>query len=175
MVALCWKMEREDYAAIFTLARYAGLRIHECFRIDTSIAEKALKADEITIKGKGGKIRTVPINKSIEIELDTMLKITDRGHKFFVPDSVKTHHAIKQLQQFIIDYRKQVQDPDSKRPLTFHGLRHFCAVEWYLTLKDTGSDDYKARKQVSQWLGHERDDVTRIYLASLPRMEATDV
>jgi len=40
-----------------------------------------------------------------------------------------------------------------------------------LTLKELGCDDYRARKQVSQWLGHERDDVTKIYLASLPTME----
>jgi len=175
MIALCWKVEREDYAALFTLARYVGLRIHECFRIDTAIAERAVENSEITIKGKGGKIRTVPISKSVEIELKAMLEITDRGHKLFVSDNTKTHLAIKQLQQFIIEHKEQVQEPNSDRPLTFHGLRHFCAAEWYLTLKELGYDDYWARKQVSQWLGHERDDVTKIYLASLMRMEGADV
>jgi integrase len=171
IIALCWKLGHEDYASILTLARYAGLRIHECFRIDISIAENAIKTGEITIKGKGGKIRTIPINKSIEIELQAMLDRTERGHKLFVPDDEKTHHAIKRLQQFIINHRKQVQDPDSIRPMTFHGLRHFYAAEWFLILKDVGCDDFDARKKVSQWLGHERDSVTKIYLTSLPRME----
>lgn len=171
MIALCWKLGKEDYAAIFTLARYAGLRIHECFRIDTSIAENALKSREITIKGKGGKVRIVPINKSIAIELEAMLKNTERGRKLFVPDGLKTHLAINQLQQFIAEHRTQVQDPNSDRSMTFHGLRHFCAAEWYITLKNAGYNEVSARKQVSQWLGHEREDVTRIYLASLPRME----
>ena len=64
---------------------YAGLRIHECFRIDTAIAEQALQENAITVKGKGGKIRTVPINESISIELKKLLAVTSRGHKLFVP------------------------------------------------------------------------------------------
>jgi integrase len=171
MVSLSWEHNREDYAAIFTLARYAGLRIHECFRIDTATAERAIKAGEITVKGKGGKVRAVPINESLKIELTAMLKITQRGHKLFVLDNVSTHSAIARLQQFIIDHREKVKDPDSERPMTFHGLRHLCAAEWYLSLKEKGYDEESARKQVSKWLGHKRDDVTRIYLASLPRLE----
>jgi site-specific recombinase XerC len=130
MLSVCCECDRVDYAAIFTLARCAGLRIHECFRIDTATAEKALKTGEITIKGKGGKLRCVPINRSIEIELATMLRLTERGHKLFVLDGIKTHSAIQELQQFIIAHRKEVQSPDSVRPLTFHGLRHFCAAQW---------------------------------------------
>ena len=43
------------------MGRFAGLRIHECFRIDTATVERALKENAITIKGKGGKMRTIPI------------------------------------------------------------------------------------------------------------------
>ncbi len=171
MEALCWKLGREDYAAVLTLARYAGLRIHECFRIDTATAQGALNAGAITVKGKGGKIRTVPINESVKAALRGMLAVTGRGRKLFVPDAAKTHLVIKQLQHFIIEHRKPVKDPDSTRPMTFHGLRHLCAAEWFMTLKDVGYDEARARRQVSLWLGHERDDVTRIYLTALPRLE----
>jgi integrase len=171
MIALCWKLGREDYIAVFTLARYAGLRIHECFRIDTATAQRALDAGAITIKGKGGKIRTVPMHERIKTVLRDRLAATGRGRKLFVPDAAKTHLIIKQLQHFIIEHRKQAKDLDSERPLTFHGLRHLCAAEWFMTLKDVGYDEVLARRQVSLWLGHERDDVTRIYLASLPRLE----
>jgi site-specific recombinase XerC len=78
------ELGREDYTAIFCLARYAALRLHECFRIDTQIAAKAVTTGIITIKGKGGLVRDVPINLSIEIELKKMLAVTPRGHKLFV-------------------------------------------------------------------------------------------
>lgn len=65
--ALCLERKRNDYLTAVCLGRYAGLRVHECFRIDTAIAENALRNMEITIKGKGGKVRTVPINDSIQI------------------------------------------------------------------------------------------------------------
>lgn len=53
--------EREDYILALYLARYAGLRIHECFRMDTATAERALRENALTVKGKGGKVRIVPI------------------------------------------------------------------------------------------------------------------
>lgn len=171
MIGVCWKQEREDYAAVICLARYAGLRIHECFRIDTAIANAAIKSSEITIKGKGGKIRAVPIQDSIRIELEKMLAVTARGHKLFVPDNTPTHAAIKDLQKFIDEHRTEAQDPDSDRPMTFHGLRHLCAAEWYIAMKNKGLGELEACKQVSQWLGHERDEVTRLYLAGVKRLE----
>ena len=175
MIGICWKHGREDYAAILCLARYAGLRIHECFRIDTATAEDAVRKMAITIKGKGGKFRTVPIQDSIRIELGKLLELTARGQKLFVPDRTPTDYAIKSMQHFIIAHRDEVRDPDSKRPMTFHGLRHTCAAEWYMSLKARGYSDIDARKQVSRWLGHERDEITRIYLASLEKGGDGDV
>ena len=58
--------EHWDYILALYLARYAGLRIHECFRMDTAAAEQALRENAVTVKGKGGKIRTVPINEKSE-------------------------------------------------------------------------------------------------------------
>lgn len=60
-LATCMVDGREDFAAIACLTWYAGLRIHECFRIDTAIAAQAIRESAITIRGKGGKIRAVPI------------------------------------------------------------------------------------------------------------------
>lgn len=165
----CMKDNREDYAAIACLTWYAGLRIHECFRIDTAIATQALRANTITVKGKGGKIRTVPINDSICIELKKFLTATPRGHKLFVPDGVQTHHAIAQLQQYIYRVRPQVQDKGSTRPMTHHGLRHSYAARTYQELIDSGMSPFNASLRVSRLLGHERPDVTNVYLASIPK------
>ena len=51
--------------------------------------------------------------------------------------------------------------------MTFHGLRHTCAVEWYERFVDLGNREFVARKKVAKLLGHGRDDVARVYLASL--------
>ena len=53
--------------------------------------------------------------------------------------------------------------------MTFHGLRHTCAAEWYQERIAAGATPYEARKAVSRLLGHGRDDVTKIYLASLQK------
>ena len=68
-------------------------------------AEQALRENAITIKGKGGKIRTVPINEQIAIAMREQLKRTKRGHKLLVPDDMHTDRAINQLQFFIYSNR----------------------------------------------------------------------
>ena len=158
---------RNDYVSIFYLGRFAGLRIHECFRIDTATASKAVKERALTIKGKGGLVRTVPLNNLLIQRLQHDLKRKLRGHKLYVPDDQETHEAIKALQAFIWLYRPSVQDKDSTRPMTFHGLRHTYAAEKYQGFIDAGVTPFGARKGVSKLLGHGRDDVTNIYLASL--------
>ncbi len=158
---------REDYVSILFFGRYAGLRIHECFRIDTATAAKGVKEKALTIKGKGGLVRTVPLSKILTLRLQRHLKETPRGHKLFVPDGKQTHEAIKELQAFIWLNRSDVQDEGSTRPMTFHGLRHTYAAEQYQGFIKAGKSPYEARKAVSKLLGHGRDDVTKIYLPSV--------
>jgi len=158
---------RYDYILALYLARYAGLRIHECFRLDTAAAEDALRKNAITVKGKDGKIRTVPINEPIAIALREQLARTERGHKLLVPDDMDTDYAMYRLQQFIRDHREEIQDPDSDRPMKFHGLRHTFAAETYTKLIQQDKSPLDAKYEVSCLLGHERADVTNIYLASV--------
>ena len=98
MLAEALRLGREDYVTILYLARYAGLRIHECFRIDTAIAARAVREGAITIKGKGGLVRTVPLHPLLVSRLELHLQTTPRGHKLFVPDDMETHTAIQHLQ-----------------------------------------------------------------------------
>lgn len=159
----------EDYATIACLSYYAGLRIHECFCLDTAMAEQALRENALTIKGKGGKVRTVPINDTIRIELQKLLAVTPRGHKLFVPDSVPTDIAIKRFQQYLIFIRPQIQDENRTTHLTHHGLRHSFAAQTHQELIQQGISPLEASYRVSRLLGHERHDVTRIYLASVEK------
>ena len=161
ILAIAMQSSREDYVAIFTLARYAGLRLEECFRIDTNDAQSALITGRLFVRGKGGLARYVPINESIRIEFEKLLKVTERGHKLFVADSDKTHLAMKRLQCFLAYHRKTF----TENKITFHGLRHTFAHGKYDEFIKLGKTDFQARKEVSELLGHHRDDVTRIYLA----------
>lgn len=165
----CINDAHEDYTAIACLSYYAGLRIHECFRMDMAMAEQALRENALTIKGKGGKIRTVPINDTIHIELQKLLAVTPRGHKLFVPDNVPTDIAIKRFQQYLISVRSQIQDENRTTHLTHHGLRHTYAARTYQELIQQGISPLEASYRVSRLLGHERHDVTRIYLASVEK------
>ena len=166
MLAYALEAAREDIITLLYLGRYAALRIHECFRIDTATASRAIREQAITIKGKGGLVRTVPLHPILIPRLQFHLKRTPRGKKLFVPDGVETHQAIKELQAFIYIHRPYAQDPDSTRPMTFHGLRHTCVTEWYFQRIDAGASPYEARKECARLLGHGRDDVTTIYLSS---------
>ena len=160
--------ERWDYILALYLARYAGLRIHECFRMDTAAAERALRENALTVKGKGGKVRIVPIeDERILMMLRKLLAQTERGHKLLVPDGMPTDRAINALELFIYRCRNEIGDEGSDRRLTFHGLRHTYAAEKYTKLTEGGMSAIDAHFAVSRLLGHERADVTNIYLASV--------
>lgn len=161
MVSAALMSENKYFACIFTLARYAGLRLEECFRIDTNDAKKALESGRLFVRGKGGLTRFVPINKPIRIVLKDMLKVTPQGHKLFVKTDDKTHLAMKRVQCFITYHRKEF----TNNKITFHGLRHTYAHEKYENYINKGLPEFVARKKVSELLGHHRDDVTRIYLS----------
>lgn len=161
--------EREDYILSLYLARYAGLRIHECFRMDTAAAERALRENALTVKGKSGKVRIVPIEDDrITMMLERLLDKTERGHKLLVPDGISTDRAINGMQQFILRDPDAICDPTAPdRRITFHGLRHTYAAEKYTSLINGGMTPLDAHFTVSRLLGHERPDVTDIYLASV--------
>ena len=97
------------------------------------------------------------------------LDTTPRGHKLLVPNEIPTDKAINLLQAFIIKHREEIKDAGSDRPMTFHGLRHTYAAEKYRELTTSGIRELDAHFTVSRLLGHERADVTNIYLASLKK------
>lgn len=171
MILLTRQDGHEDYACAILLAWHLGLRIHEVYRIDTAIARKIIYEHALTIKGKGGKIRTIPIDDAdyptIVQVLEQQIAMTQRGHKLFVPDNVLTHAVIQRLENYIYSRRSQVQNNDSGSPLTFHGLRHSYAARRYQYLIACGFSALSAHLEVSHRLGHERSDVTNCYLASV--------
>lgn len=167
MIDKAVSLGHDIYVDVLHIARYMALRIEECFKIDTAAARKALETGVLTIKGKGGLIREIPLHEAVEIILRNRLKVTSAGHKLFVMPDEKTHEAMKHLQDFIDYHRKDVQEEDSDRPMTFHGLRHLRAAEWYTEFVAQGMTEKQARLAVAKLLGHGRDSVTKFYLVSL--------
>lgn len=168
---LCEQRQNDRMASIAVLARNEGLRIHETLKIDRNAVEKALKVGELTVKGKGGKVREIPLSQESRAMLKERILDVERGQKLFIQKNEPTHLVIKQCQNFINRHREKFQDPqrreqaqaDIQQQITFHGLRHAYAQDKFEGFKSQGLKDYDARVAVSNLLGHERDDVTRIY------------
>lgn len=156
------------------LARNEGLRIHEAIRLDRATVVRSIRTGELEIKGKGGKIRSVPLSEESRQLLMDRVVTTPVGSKLFVGEHEKTHLVIKRVQNFISRHQKTIADPNRSERIkngenitdrvTFHGLRHTYAQEQYQNFRDQGYTEYHSRLAVSQLLGHERDDVTRIYI-----------
>ena len=164
-VEACREADRTDYADIATLTYYVGLRIHEVCRLDTAAVEAWERTGVLTVKGKGGRVRSVPVEAGAAKQaLRDRRAAVQRGHKLFVPDDVATDAYIHAFQAFLREHR-----PDqgaNPRPLTHHGMRHSYAVRQYRAAVDSGVSEYRAKLDVSKLLGHGRADVTDVYLAA---------
>ena len=167
---LCRNTGREEFLACAVLARYAGLRLHEVLRLDTATGRSACHKGVLTVKGKGGKVREIPINEPVRSILQAALECTKSGRKLFVPEYTPTHQLKAEIQTFIRQHRAEF----SGRPLTFHGLRHTCAAEWYKKLTAEGLTETQVKLMISKWLGHEREEITKIYLAGVEKREGEE-
>ena len=94
----------------------------------------------------------------------TFRSVTPRGEKLFVAKDQMTHAAMWDLEKFLRDNRDKIRDPNNPVPLTYHGLRHTFASNTYQRLIAQGWSDFQAHLHVSRLLGHERADITDIYL-----------
>ena len=149
-----------------------GLRREESMKIQPDYADRG---DTLVLKDtwtKGGRAREIPVRN------DHQREVLDRAHKragkgSLIPDGrtyVEHLHA----------YEQQCRDAGLHK---MHGLRHAYAQDRYLEL--TGLDcparggpshselkqgekllDKEARQMISRELGHEREQITAIYLGS---------
>ena len=163
----CFAVEakREDYLTVLYLARYAGLRVEECFNIESITAAGAIGKMSLNVYETGGYRRRVPISKLLAVRFAGHLGDEPIGSRLLLPRGQQVSKAVADFQKFFDQYsRKAVR---KGRPLTFDGLRHTYAAEKYQGFIHAEKTPYEARKAVSRLLGHGRDDVTNIYLASL--------
>lgn len=165
MVTHAANLERLDVAHIIQLAREQGLRLHEAVRLDRAAAEQALREGMLTVKGKGGLVRSIPLREEGRAVLQEAMKDVGRGQKLFVPEEKKAHEVMKSVQSFVENHREKFAEEGRETNITVHGLRHSFAREEYEARIEQGMNAEQARLEVAELLGHGRDDVTRIYLA----------
>jgi integrase/recombinase XerD len=161
-------LKHPNTAYILQLAREQGLRIHEAVRLSRTDIEKAIRTNYLTVKGKGGLIRKVPLRERTKILFANLIKNVQRGQKMFVPEGKKAHEVIRGVQGFVKHHRKSIEETAVRTEgvnLTVHGLRHTYAYEEYEKLIKLGCSEKDARYKVSLLIGHSREDVTKIYLA----------
>ena len=119
----------------------------------------------MTIKGKGGRVRRVPVNPELRLELERILAGSGcaRERKIFVEPGQKTHQAIRSIEKFIRDHRQAF----TSRNITPHGLRHAYARDEFERNINGSQDKHQikdAKMRVAEQLGHGRPEVTNIYL-----------
>ncbi|WP_018085709.1 tyrosine-type recombinase/integrase [Desulfurispora thermophila] len=170
MLKLARTAGREDVVCAMRLARYAGLRLHEITRLSRRDAERAIERGEMTVKGKGGKVRDVLLSPRAAQALKDACRLLPEEEKLFVRKGEKTHLVNQRIQGFIRRHRNKVAESGRGVRLTMHGLRHTYARELYFAqvrrwvIKGRRKYDRRAMYEVSRQLGHGRWEVTRIYL-----------
>ncbi len=142
-----------DYA-IITLFLNCGMRLSEL----VSINLKDIRDERLTIMGKGGKERTVYLNKACQSAIEAYLKVRpvegvqDRNALFL---SERKRRVGKTTVQHIVKKHIGNAGLDTKK-YTTHKLRHTAATLMY----KHGDVDIRALQEI---LGHESISTTEIY------------
>jgi site-specific recombinase XerD len=152
-----------SHSLALRFARQLGLRLHEIARIQSAELEKALRERELCVVGKNGKEREIPLTRIEQLQLVKEAKMyLARGETFFSKEGVDAKQWMQSVQNFLSRNQDLSQ---SDRSLSIHGLRHSFAQQMYEEKIDEGLTAKQARLEVSRTLGHERDEVTKIYLS----------
>lgn len=181
---------RLDVHFALKLSKLFGLRIEETVKCQVNhIKDAVLNTNELYVKGKNGKVRYIPVRTLEQIdvlkEVLTFAKSQNKhGNDKIITKSEKYAVAkeTKSLQNWILNNRRKFEDDrksanmisqnSSKKPksehLTFHGLRYLYAQKRYE--EETNTTTLKeAKRTVSYELGHNREEVTNIYLSNISK------
>lgn len=167
-----------------------GCRLVEMLRMEKNDVVKALDTGYLHVIGKNGQERDIPVYTQEQRELlintrDYMIK-NDYNGKVFVNPGEHYQQVKSEIQNFISNNRdkftteervsnalaRELQDKDyiPKANLTAHGWRHTYVQnrvvdlwEKYDYIEDKEDRKEKIFKEISEEIGHHREDVTMIY------------
>ncbi len=127
--------------ALILLCAYGGLRISEA--VELTWQQVDLSAGQMTVKGKGGRVRRVRISKTL---LAALHSLTPKHPELRVIGATQT--AARQR-------LKRLSAQANVRYLGWHAMRHYAGTR--LT-RQTGNLEHAARH-----LGHSSIETTRVY------------
>ncbi len=140
-----------------SLQREVGLRLRESLAIKATTIKKALEKGKLELGREDGtknsKERSIPILKESQVQaLKSALDFMKQNNlKSLIPSE-------KLLQQY--NYAEKVKQEFNKfnnTKMDFHGERYHYAQERY--------NEGASYAEISQELGHEREEITKNYLA----------
>jgi site-specific recombinase XerD len=139
-----------------TLQREFGLRLRESLAIKTETIERALTTgvlrlgrDDLT---KNGREREIPITN--EKQQEALEKAYDFMKQNDLFSLAPTERLIEQY-RYAYEVKKEFEKETSEK-FNYHGERHAFAQHW---IEQQGVD----RATVSKWLGHGREEITKVY------------
>ncbi len=172
----------ERVAVMMGLQRLMGLRFKESALIDPQLAlRQALSKGHAVISAgtKGGRKRNVPVSTDAKIMLERAVKIQDR--RSLIPKEMT-----------FVEFRRECYAIAQKYEFSFHSERHHYAQQRYLEITGIpapinttvqrkkwidyvseclGVDnvqsteiDTAAQLKISDELGHNRAEITRVYI-----------
>ena len=175
---------RQDVVIAIDFAGEFGLRLEEICTLRVEYLMSAFKTSQLVIKGKGGQTRAIDLNTEQREIIQKYLnyaRCSGRYPKDYLISSSEKNGVKREKRSlqnwmsynrkyFIVENRADLSEDGKKKrteTISWHGLRHTYAQRTYENeLKERPR---RARKIVSENLGHHRTEVTRIYLADKPQ------
>ncbi len=144
--------------AIFEVFFSTGMRISELVALNRNQIKPGVKELELSIVGKGGRIRTVYLSERALYWLNRYLeKRTDNDLALFINHQIKNESKSKRITSRMIEknLKKYVMLAGLPLNITPHSLRHSFATD----LLAQGVD----LRVVQEFLGHKHIAATQIY------------
>ena len=164
------------------LQRELGLRASESFCI--KLAEKDISNEKLHLDRKddtkNGRERDVPIWKPSQKEKleEAQRFVKEQGWTSLIPPEYTKSQWISFTYGTVVEFKNKVPE---HREYHFHGERHAFAQEYYQHLKEqrleekiresedkalalTRDEEREIRKEVSEALGHSREEITWTYI-----------
>lgn len=142
---------RRDEAMV-ALMLHAGLRVEEVCKLRLKDVELNARSGKVTVRGKGGKVRRVPLNAEVRKALQAWLEVRpDVDHDSVFVGQGGTPLTVRGVQKRVALYARRAGLEDC----TPHVLRHTFAKN----LVDLGV----SLDRVAALLGHESLNTTAVY------------
>lgn len=147
-----------------------GTRLEEISTLRTTHVVNARRTGILHLTNtKGGRPRDLVVSDKIISQLETAMRDVPRGGYVFIPDGTPVHAFIQSAKDFVYNHRDKFQDPTrpgdpNRAELHWHSFRHQFAQEKYAELRSQGLTDREARQEIATLLGHDRVEVTNVYV-----------